>query len=132
MRPLGDGRFCKQEIDTVKNMQRHGLAAAAALLALVANAALAQGAPAQNGPPPPKPKVACAADVQRLCPTATAGRSGTMKCVKAHKSEVSAQCSAAVQYAHQMRAQRRAAKSSQAPPSGSMAPPPPGGMAPPR
>lgn len=132
MRPLGDGKFCKQEIDTVKNMQRHGLAAAAALLALVANAALAQGDTARNGPPQPKAKVACAADVQRLCPNQAPGRGSLKKCLKAHKSEVSAQCSAAVQYAHEMRAQRKASKASQAPPSSSMTPPPPGGMAPPR
>ena len=86
------------------------LAAAASLLAF--NVASAQGGPG------PKPRVACAADMQRLCPTAPSGKEA-MRCMRSHMSEASPGCRSAVQQRRAMRAQQKAAAASQG------APPPP-------
>ncbi len=77
-------------------------------------------ASAQEGPPP-KPRVACAADIQHFCPTAAAGKE-TMMCLKPHLSEVSPDCQASLQGAKAMRAQKKAMAGSAPPPDS----PPPG------
>lgn len=92
-------------------------------LASLATAAslLAFGAVGAQAGRPVKVKVACAADVQRLCPNATPGRGYVMQCVKSRMNEVSPDCQSAVQEAKAMRAQRRAAAASRPAPD---APPP--------
>ena len=90
------------------------LATAASLLAFsVANA--------QDGPAP-KPKVACAADMQRLCAGAGPGKAAK-QCLKSHMNEVSQGCQSAIQAHKAMRAERKsaAAAASQGAPE---APPP--------
>ena len=77
-------------------------------------------ASAQQGPPP-KPRVACAAEIQHFCPTAAAGRE-TMRCMKSHFAEVSPQCQASVQAARAMHSQQKAMAGSAPPPDS----PPPG------
>jgi hypothetical protein len=87
------------------------LATAASLLAFsIANA---------QGAAPPKPKVACAADIQRFCPTAAPGKE-TMQCMRSHMSEASAGCQSAVQAHRAMMRQQKAAAAQGAP----SAPPP--------
>jgi hypothetical protein len=86
------------------------LATAASLLAF--SVASAQGGP------PPKPRVACAADMQRLCPTAPPGKEA-MRCMRSRMSEASPGCQSSIQAMRAMRAQQKAAAASQG------APPPP-------
>ncbi len=120
--------FTAKEVLLVSRSPLASIATALAVLGL-ASAALAQ--PAPNGPPPAKPKIACAADVQRLCPNQPPGRGAVMRCVKMHQNEVSAACSRSAAYARQMRMERKAAAGQPGgPPAPGMTPPPPGGMAP--
>lgn len=94
-------------------MKFHTLATVATAASLLAfTVASAQGAP------PPKPKVACAADMQRLCPTAAPGKEA-MRCMRSHVSEASAGCQSSIQAMRAMRAQQKAAAAAQG------APPPP-------
>ena len=91
-------------------MKFHTLAAFATAASLLAvSVASAQGAP------PPKPRVACAADAQRLCPTAASGKEA-MRCMKSHMGEASAGCQSAVQAHKAMKQAQKAAASQGAPP----------------
>ena len=74
------------------------LAMATSMLALGAGGALA------------KANRACAADVQRMCPTAAADKHQARQCIKAHMNEVSPDCRSAVEAARAKHAQRKAAK----------------------
>ena len=66
---------------------------------------------AQSGPPGPPPEegegdfakvhVACAADVERLCKDAKAGRGHVHACLKAHEADLSDGCKAALQEARE-------------------------------
>ena len=66
---------------------------------------------AQSGPPGPPPEegngdfakvhVACAADVERLCKDAQAGRGHVHACLKAHEVDLSDGCKAALQEARE-------------------------------
>jgi hypothetical protein len=66
---------------------------------------------AQSGPPGPPPEqgngdfakvhTACAADVERLCKDAKAGRGHVHACLKAHEADLSDGCKAALQEAHE-------------------------------
>ena len=114
-------------------MLRHhfsSLAAAVAVTAM-ASAALAQYGPPGGGTPPPKPKIACAADIQRLCPNLGPDRKAFKQCLKAHRAEVSPGCSASLQYVREMKRQRQAAGGQPGGPAPGDMPPPSGGMQPP-
>jgi hypothetical protein len=67
-----------------------------------------------------KTSQACAADVQRMCPTAAADKHQARQCIKAHMNEVSPDCRSAVEAAKARHQQRKAAKASamQSAPSG--------------
>jgi hypothetical protein len=68
---------------------------------------------AQSGPPGPPPEagngdsakvhVACAADVERLCKDAKAGRGHVHACLKAHEADLSDGCKAALKEAREHR-----------------------------
>ena len=57
---------------------------------------------------------ACAADAQRLCPTAGADKHQAKQCMKAHMNDVSPDCRSAMEAAKAQRAQRKAAKAAAA------------------
>ena len=57
-----------------------------------------------------KANQACAADVQRMCPSAAADKHQARQCIKAHMNDVSPDCRSAVEAARAKHAQRRAAK----------------------
>ncbi len=78
------------------------LAAAASMLALGSGGAQA------------KMSQTCAADAQRLCPTAGADKHQTKQCMKAHMNDVSPDCRSAMEAAKAQRAQRKAAKAAAA------------------
>ena len=86
-------------------------------LASLATAAslLAFGAVSAQTGRPLKVKLACAADVQRLCPNAAPGRGYVMQCLKSRMNEVSPDCQSAVQEAKAKHAQRRAAAAASQP-----------------
>jgi hypothetical protein len=66
---------------------------------------------AQSGPPGPPPeegngdfakvRVACSADVERLCKDVKAGHGRVRECLKAHQAELSDGCKAAIQEARE-------------------------------
>jgi len=72
----------------------------------------------------PKVKAACAADVQKMCPSATPGRGYVMRCLKGRMSEASPGCQSAMQAAKAMRAQRKAAAAAAQPAPAAGAPAP--------
>jgi hypothetical protein len=57
-----------------------------------------------------KVTLACQADFQKLCPTATAKRGAVMRCVKARVDQVSSDCQTAVKAAQERTAARKAAR----------------------
>ena len=71
------------------------LALAAAALVLFAGAALAQ---AQS-----KIAAACTADYQKLCPDVAPGGGRILKCIVAHKQQVSEACRSALREEYQKR-----------------------------
>lgn len=75
------------------------LMTAASLLTAGAAAAQAYGAP-------PRPRIACAADIQRLCSSAQPGKPA-MRCLRREAGQASPQCQASLQAARAMRAERR-------------------------
>jgi hypothetical protein len=90
-------------------MRLHLSCAGAAALSLFATLAIAQPPPGGGG----HVGKACAADFQRFCPDATPGRGGGQgKCLRAHASELSDGCKAAVQE----RMAARQAREQQSPP----------------
>lgn len=89
------------------------LSAATAVLILIGSAALAQSQPPQGYMGVRK---ACAADMQRLCPTVAPGHGAIAQCLKAHASEVSPGCHSAFEAARAARAERKAQAASSAPP----------------
>ena len=120
-------------------LHRHLLTAVLGAFTLAAGAAGAQPGPGP-GPdmagaaPPPKAKIACAADLRRLCPNEATGKGALKRCIKAHPNEASPRCMAAIQYAKEHRRARKAAAAaaqSEGPDRGQM-PPPSGGNVPPR
>jgi hypothetical protein len=98
----------------------------------ILSAAEIQTASAQGGPPPPPRegpplRVACAQDMQRLCPGLQ--RKDARQCLKANRAQLSAGCKAFFQEARA----RRAGGAMGAPPSAGGPPPPealPPGMEP--
>ncbi len=90
------------------------------VLALALGASLLSAGYAGAQSPPPKPRVACAADIQKFCPNAASPKDAR-QCMKGHMAEASPGCQQAVQAAMAMRAEKKAAGS--APPSGQTPPP---------
>ncbi|PWR18834.1 cysteine rich repeat-containing protein [Zavarzinia compransoris] len=74
------------------------LALAAALAAGLAAPALAQGGPAAQ-----KLRAACAKDIETLCPGVQPGGGRILQCLKQHRKEVSADCTAAFEEARAAR-----------------------------
>lgn len=94
-----------------------------AFAAVLAASLLAAGAASAGGDSAAKPRVACAADIQKFCPTAAPGKEAK-RCLKSHMAEASSGCQSAVQEAKAMHAQKKAAAAA-ATPEASTAPPAP-------
>ncbi|MBA3810217.1 MAG: hypothetical protein H0X27_00960 [Caulobacteraceae bacterium] len=78
---------------------------------LIASAAIAACLLAAGGAvaKPNSPKAMCAADVQRMCPTAAQGRGYLKRCFKGRMDQVSPDCRSALEMARARHAQKKAA-----------------------
>jgi hypothetical protein len=105
------------------------------MASLVTTASLlaAGAAGAQAGPPP---RVACAADLQRLCPGVPPERGQLSECFRGRMRQVSPYCRSSLEAARQMRLERGQGpppQQGQYPqPQGQYMQPPPGDAAPPQ
>jgi len=70
-----------------------------AILGLATTCTLAQHAAADG----PKPRETCRADVERLCKGVEPGGGRIAKCMRAHRSDVSADCRTALKAARERR-----------------------------
>ena len=79
--------------------------------------ALAASAGAAETTPPAKPRQACAADLQRLCPDVTPGGGRIMQCLKGRMDQVSDGCKSAVMAQRAAHRARKAAEGQSAAPA---------------
>ena len=84
---------------------------ALALALIVGGSALAETTP------PAKPRLACAADLQRLCPDVTPGGGRIMQCLKGRLDQVSDGCRSAVKARRAANRARKAAEGQSAAPT---------------
>ena len=84
--------------------------------------ALAASAGAAETTPPARPRMACAADLQRLCPDVTPGGGRIMQCLKGRMDQVSDGCKSAVMAQRAAHRARKAAEGQSAAPAST--PPP--------
>jgi len=77
------------------------LPVAVALAALTATSAVAE--------PAARPRLACAAEIQKFCPDFQPGGGHLMQCLKPHRSELSTTCTSAIQAARAARLERKQA-----------------------